>query len=139
MKLALEQCSHDTLIWLDFAGLKLTNDIEHFKKNFSKLKKYEKIIIPGGFRKKELLTDDNLFKQICWRFLGTIAIFPRNLVEKFNDEQNIELILGGLSIIIEHLEYDEISRQHGMPFPVNLNAWTTIKNMIIKIKYNDIK
>ena len=91
MKLALEQCSHDTLIWLDFAGLKLTNDIEHFKNNFSKLKKYEKIIIPGGFRNRELLTDDNLFRNICWRFLGTIAVFPRNLIEKFNDEQNIEL------------------------------------------------
>lgn len=91
MKLALDQCSHDTLIWLDFAGLKLTNDLEHFKNNFSKLKKYDKILIPGGFKNRELLVDYNLFKQVCWRFLGTIAIFPRNLIEKFNDEQNIEL------------------------------------------------
>lgn len=91
MKLALEHCSHDTLIWLDFAGLKLTTDLEHFKSNFSKLKKYNKILIPGGFKSRKLLTGDELFLQVCWRFLGTLAIFPRNLVEEFDNQQNIEL------------------------------------------------
>ena len=33
----------ETLVWVDFGILKITNDLEHFKNNFSKLKKYNQI------------------------------------------------------------------------------------------------
>ena len=37
LKQALEYTVDNTLVWIDFVILKITNDIEHFKSNFKKL------------------------------------------------------------------------------------------------------
>jgi hypothetical protein len=90
MKLAKDITTDDQLVWIDFAGLKLTNDLEHFKKNFSNLKNYNKILIPGGFKDKQNLSEDQLMYSIHWRFLGTVYISPRIYIDKFySDNYNI--------------------------------------------------
>lgn len=94
LNLALEQTPStvDTLVWIDFGIFKITNDIEHFKTNFSKLKKQDKVLIPGGFRSKKLLSDQELIDSVYWRFLGGLIVAPREKVTIFNDANNIELL-----------------------------------------------
>lgn len=100
--------------------------------------------MPGGeFEQLGLSEDDRAFffsfVLVIFRYLITLLTqLNTGKTQLYTDEQNIELILGSLKIIIQNLGYDEVSRQHGMPFPVNLNAWTTIKNMIIKIVGTDL-
>jgi tetratricopeptide (TPR) repeat protein len=92
VKLALDLIENvDTLVWIDFDGLKQTNDIEHFKRNFSKLKKYEKVFIPGGSMEKTLLDSNKIMENINSRFLGSVFICPKDLVNKFNDEYKKEM------------------------------------------------
>jgi hypothetical protein len=74
------------ITWIDFGIMKITNDIAHFKYNFSNLHSLHKVLIPGGFREKTLLNDLILMHSIFWRFLGGLIICPRNLVDTFNDE-----------------------------------------------------
>jgi hypothetical protein len=99
--------------------------------------------MPGGeFEKLGLSEEDRSFffsfVLVIFRYLITLLTqLNTGKTQLDTQEPNIDLNLNGLKIIIENLGYDEISRQHGMPFPVNLNAWTTIKNMIIKISSSD--
>lgn len=80
---AKEYTTSDTLVWIDFGILKITNDLDHFKRNFSQLKKYNKILIPGGIFSKNILDENKLMEGIFWRFLGGIIICPRELVDDF--------------------------------------------------------
>jgi len=82
----------DTLVWIDFGIFKITDDIEHFKYNFSRLKKQTNILIPGGFRSKRLLSEDDLIDSVYWRFLGGIIIAPRDQVITLNEANNVELL-----------------------------------------------
>jgi hypothetical protein len=92
VKLALSYTDAETLVWIDFGGLKLTDNLNHFKKNFEKLKKYDKILMPGGNFPKKLLYDEMLFRTTYWRFLGTLFICPRHLVIPFDDAQTKEVL-----------------------------------------------
>jgi tetratricopeptide (TPR) repeat protein len=81
----------ETLVWVDFGILKITSDLEHFKSNFSKLKKYNQILIPGGFQPKKQLSEDELMNNIYWRFLGGVIVCPKELVEQFCVDHTVEL------------------------------------------------
>jgi hypothetical protein len=95
--------------------------------------------MPGGkFDSLGLSEEDRAFffsfVLIIFRYVITLLTQLDTGRTQLNiHEANLDLIINGLRVTIENLGYDEVSRQHGMPFPVNLNAWTTIKNMIIKI------
>lgn len=80
------------IVWIDFGIMKITNDIQHFKFNFSCLNYSNKVLIPGGFRDRTILNEPVLMHSIFWRFLGGLIICPRNLVDKFNDECNKEVV-----------------------------------------------
>ena len=73
----------ETYVWIDFGILKLTNNLEHVRFNFSKLKKYSNIIIPGGFGPKGFLSDDQMMNHLHWRFLGGIVICPSQCIQPF--------------------------------------------------------
>jgi hypothetical protein len=117
----------------------LTNNNQQLLAELPKDYDWKFFTMPGGeFEQLGLSEDDRAFffsfVLVIFRYLITLLTqLNTGKTQLYTDEQNIELILGSLKIIIENLGYDEVSRQHGMPFPVNLNAWTTIKNMIIKI------
>ena len=92
LKLALEHTDMNTLCWIDFGIFKITDDVEQFKYNFSKIgyDPLDKVLIPGGFRKKALLDLADM-RQVYWRFLGGIVVCPRNLVEIFYKKHIEEL------------------------------------------------
>jgi hypothetical protein len=94
LTLALDQVPQtvDQLVWIDFGIFKITDDIEHFKLNFSKLQKQQKVLIPGGFKPKRLLSDFELVDSVYWRFLGGLVIAPREKISIFNEANNIELL-----------------------------------------------
>ena len=70
----------ETLIWIDFGILKITDDLDHFKKNFDNLKTYDKIVIAGGILERKFLDFDH---GIYWRFLGGLVICPKHLIFDF--------------------------------------------------------
>ena len=81
---------YEQYVWIDFGILKITDDLDHFKRNFSKLKKYNKIVIPGGFKEKKQLNETELMVQIYWRFLGGLIICPKDLIDNFHEDHNNE-------------------------------------------------
>lgn len=84
-------CTFETYVWIDFGILKLISDLEHVRSNFTKLKQYSTIVIPGGFHNKGILTDEQLMKSTCWRFLGGIVICPQLCVQSFFESTFHEL------------------------------------------------
>jgi hypothetical protein len=85
-------CAFETYVWIDFGILKLTQDLEHVRANFSKLKQYSKIVIPGGFQSKGLLSDEQLMSHVHWRFCGGIVICPKQHIESFFHSTFQELV-----------------------------------------------
>lgn len=92
LKLAMDESDSPLLIWVDFCILKLTDDLDHFKRNFLSLKNITKIMIPGGFFDEPVFLDNaKLFNCVYWRFLGGVLICPRELIVKFNDDHYVEM------------------------------------------------
>jgi hypothetical protein len=77
---------YEQYVWINFDILKITDDLEHFKENFSKLKNHNKIIIPGSMKEKKELNENELMKEVYTRFFGSIIICPSELVEKFSED-----------------------------------------------------
>jgi len=103
LKLAKELFDLKILVWIDLTIIKYldTNDtIECFKRNFAKLRNYNKIVIPGGIGSLKLLVEDNVFKGISDRFLSGLLVCPENLIDKFHDSymNEVELLLKEKSI-----------------------------------------
>jgi tetratricopeptide (TPR) repeat protein len=80
---ASQLCKYETYVWIDFGILKLTSDLEHVSANLRQLKRYSKILIPGGFDTKGLLSESQLMKHIHWRFLGGIVVCPAQYIQPF--------------------------------------------------------
>lgn len=118
LKEALNYTDKKLLIWIDFGIFKITNDKNHFIKNFERLDNdienilhQNKIIIPGGENPKRLLKNEDLMRQIYWRFLGGLVICPRTLVNSF---------------FIEHQkEFDKLLNDRKMTWEVNY--WCNIE------------
>jgi hypothetical protein len=77
---------YEQYVWINFDILKITDDLDHFKENFSKLKNHNKIIIPGSLKEKKELNENELMKEVYTRFFGSIIICPSELVEKFSED-----------------------------------------------------
>ena len=78
-------------IWIDFGCLKVTRDLDHFKRNFIQIQEnynYDYILIPGGFEPKTCLGNNELAGVVFWRFLGGLIIAPRHLIVKLDEEMN---------------------------------------------------
>ena len=77
-------CGDDTIMWIDFAILKLFNDvqicIEKFKQ-FNTLS-FDKVNIPGCWYKGEAL----YLHAINGRFCGSFIIIPRSLMMRFYND-----------------------------------------------------
>jgi len=76
-----EICEDETLIWIDFAILKLFKDqercIQYFKE-YDNLQ-FDKVNIPGCWYKGEAL----YLNAIHWRFCGSFFIVPRAHIQRF--------------------------------------------------------
>ena len=79
-----EVCEDETIIWIDFAILKLFSNsqkcIEKFKQ-FDTLF-FDKVNIPGCWYKGEAL----YLNAIHWRFCGSFVVVPRSLMKRFYND-----------------------------------------------------
>lgn len=90
LKEGLKYTQANTLIWIDYGIFKISNDTDHFKRNFSQLRNYNNILIPGGRFEKCYFEGDKLL-TLYWRFLGGLIVCPRPLVEVFYELHQKEL------------------------------------------------
>jgi len=106
-----EVCEDETIIWIDFAILKLFINPEHAIHKFKEFNTltFDKVNIPGCWYKGEAL----YLNAIHWRFCGSFIIVPRTLMKRFYNDckdtihsfNNKEKILTWEVNVWNHIEY----------------------------------
>lgn len=84
LKRSSEICQDDNLIWIDFAILKLFNNLLQAFNYFKQIENtmFAKVNIPGCWYKGEALYLDS----IHWRFCGSLLIVPRRWMQRFYND-----------------------------------------------------
>ena len=77
-------CEDDTIIWIDFAILKLFSNPEQAIQKFNEFNtvSFDKVNIPGCWYNGEAL----YLNSIQWRFCGSFVVVPRSLIKRFYND-----------------------------------------------------
>ena len=100
-------------------------------------------VMPGGVFDTTITEDRPFFFTfilLIFRYLLTLLtqLYTGNTELNVSREE-ITILIKDLQIILTTQGYDEVSRQHGLPFPENLSAWTANLLILLQTRFGNFE